>query len=337
MRTLVERWDGLRWAVLPSPGPQDSVLYSVAVVSAADVWAVGTAGTGPGDRGSLPLVEHWNGRSWRLVRLPGLVPAGSSAALLAVTAWARGPVVAVGSVAIGRGPSRPLVVRWTGSRWQGIPVARGPGVSASNSPASLVGVVALAPSSVLAIGAAGAGSREHALVLEGSLRRLQPVSSAVLGARMTSLTAAAATEGGGLFLAGTTPAGGGSASLVMARRVRASWALDPAPGPGRAYREIAAIAGSSPRDAWAVGAFANGPGGPSARPLVEHWDGRAWRAVVVPDPDPGPGADGGLDAVAVAGPADVWAVGGSTVRRCGPTLPLAEHWDGHLWSVVAAP
>src|SRR5215813_160164 len=44
-RTMVQRWNGSRWAVLPSPNvsPLDNVLAGVDTVSADDAWAVGYA------------------------------------------------------------------------------------------------------------------------------------------------------------------------------------------------------------------------------------------------------------------------------------------------------
>ena len=40
--------------------------------------------------------------------------------------------------------------------------------------------------------------------------------------------------------------------------------------------------------------------------------------------------------MAAAGPDDVWAVG-QQLGATSPDQPLAEHWDGHTWSVVPTP
>ena len=42
-RTLTERWNGTKWAVVPSPNPSplDNVLFGVDALSAASAWAVG--------------------------------------------------------------------------------------------------------------------------------------------------------------------------------------------------------------------------------------------------------------------------------------------------------
>jgi hypothetical protein len=52
------------WSVVSSPSPGSvNDLNGVASVSANDVWAVGKVNTA-----TPPLIEHWNGTSWRLVK-----------------------------------------------------------------------------------------------------------------------------------------------------------------------------------------------------------------------------------------------------------------------------
>jgi hypothetical protein len=76
--------------------------------------------------------------------------------------------------------------------------------------------------------------------------------------------------------------------------------------------------------------------------LVEHWDGIQWS--VVPSPSPSP-ADGltwiGLQAVAAAGPDDVWAAGyKNDVDGAGiyvGTHCVVLHWDGAEWTEATIP
>ena len=99
------------------------------------------------------------------------------------------------------------------------------------------------------------------------------------------------------------------------------------------------VATLSATDAWAVGSQA-GPSGQyqATRPLVEHWDGRRW--TVVPIPETGPGA---LFAVSAVSPSDIWAVGTTYARNSHGTFrdpvlrPLLMHWDGTAWRTVAVP
>jgi hypothetical protein len=68
-RPLIEHWDGRTWQFTPN-APIFGSLESIAVVSADNVWAVGSQLRIPGDGSGeylVPLIEHWDGRSWHLV------------------------------------------------------------------------------------------------------------------------------------------------------------------------------------------------------------------------------------------------------------------------------
>jgi hypothetical protein len=71
-QTLIERWNGTKWRVVPSPhsGTPGDTLDSVAAVSANNVWAVGSYST----PGTLPLIVHWNGTAWQAVSNPSTAP-----------------------------------------------------------------------------------------------------------------------------------------------------------------------------------------------------------------------------------------------------------------------
>jgi hypothetical protein len=72
-RTLIEHWDGSTWTVVPSPtiGAGNNSLAAVAARSAHDVWAVGSSEVMKGDIPVLQtLVEHWNGKVWKVVASP---------------------------------------------------------------------------------------------------------------------------------------------------------------------------------------------------------------------------------------------------------------------------
>lgn len=93
-RTLIERWNGARWAVVPSPsiGPLDNVLSGVASVSATGAWAVGyTSASVPPRIYHRAMIEHWNGRTWRVVPAPQAGTSDSDlwgvTALSATNAW----------------------------------------------------------------------------------------------------------------------------------------------------------------------------------------------------------------------------------------------------------
>jgi hypothetical protein len=68
---LVERWNGKKWQVVPSPNPNAhySVLRGVAAVSTSDVWAVGDASDARGNQETL--IEHYDGQRWSIGPSPG--------------------------------------------------------------------------------------------------------------------------------------------------------------------------------------------------------------------------------------------------------------------------
>jgi hypothetical protein len=93
---LILHWNGRRWARVPAapvPGYAYVELLSVAARSATDAWAVGEAQ--PATSLELhPVIEHWNGRRWRLMNNPE-VPAGT--ALTSVTVAPDGQASAAGN------------------------------------------------------------------------------------------------------------------------------------------------------------------------------------------------------------------------------------------------
>jgi hypothetical protein len=123
--TLVERWNGNAWKVQKTPNPGgNSLLRSVAAVSARDAWAVGTDLNGV-DGLPQSLVEHWNGRAWKVQKSPNLGGLGGFNDLYGVAAVSARDAWAVGGLA--------AVEHWNGRAWKvqkspslgGLPVLSG--------------------------------------------------------------------------------------------------------------------------------------------------------------------------------------------------------------------
>ncbi|HEX3492900.1 MAG TPA: alkaline phosphatase family protein [Streptosporangiaceae bacterium] len=111
--TLIERWNGTRWSVVPSPnpGPAGNNLYSVAASGPDNVWAVGQRSDQTSD---LPLVEHWNGQRWTAVSVPS---AGLRNGLLQGVAVHGDQVWAVGNSDDAAHQARPLVEHLSHGHW----------------------------------------------------------------------------------------------------------------------------------------------------------------------------------------------------------------------------
>lgn len=124
-RTLILRWDGSTWSVVPSPnrGPWPNGLSDVAAVASTDVWAVGTWRTKAFVGRTLSL--RWDGSAWRRVATPS--PGTRDDGLSGVSTVAADDVWAVG----GRG-LRGLAERWDGSAWEVVPTPN-PSVNAGLS------------------------------------------------------------------------------------------------------------------------------------------------------------------------------------------------------------
>ena len=93
------------WTTVSTPATP-GFLYSVAAVSASNVWAVGQNYSN-----STPLIEHWNGSAWDVVQSPSV--AGTLRSLFKVSAT---DIWAVGST-----PTGTLVEHWNGANWAVVP------------------------------------------------------------------------------------------------------------------------------------------------------------------------------------------------------------------------
>ena len=126
LRTLIEHWDGLRWRVVPGPNSADGngSLNSLVVVSATDIWAVGSF-VDAKLLLSHPLLERWDGTGWQVVPLQGR-NAATLGWLSSVAATSANDVWAVGlGRSAGETQGHGLLEHWNGKQWQSEPVPQG--------------------------------------------------------------------------------------------------------------------------------------------------------------------------------------------------------------------
>jgi hypothetical protein len=120
-RTLAAHWDGHAWSIVPTPNladglPPDNKLVSVTATASNDVWAVGYELNLQQLNIQRPVVEHWDGSSWSIVRTPS--PGSGGSELFGVTAVRPGDVWAVGeSRSFDTGTQHSLTMQWNGSSW----------------------------------------------------------------------------------------------------------------------------------------------------------------------------------------------------------------------------
>jgi hypothetical protein len=128
-RTLVERWDGTAWSVVPSPSPgaEASAFLDVVMDGPTSASAVGYRSDGFGYH---TLVEHWDGAAWTVEA--GADPADVDNVLTSVTAAPAGGPWTVGyAVDSSWSPDsyRTLVQKAGESGWGDVPSPNGAGTA----------------------------------------------------------------------------------------------------------------------------------------------------------------------------------------------------------------
>ncbi|HLG92314.1 MAG TPA: Ig-like domain-containing protein, partial [Acidimicrobiales bacterium] len=208
----------------------------------------------------------------------------------------------------------------------------------------LLGVAALAPNNVWAVGYYNAGTSTSP-VYQTLVEHFNGVSWSVVpspNATTTStneLTAVSADAPNDVWAVGYYNAGTASSPVyqTLAEHYNGtSWSLSATPDVSTTQSEtLTGVAAVSASDVWAVGSYYSSGTPSTTRTLLMQWNGTAW--ALVPDaqsPDPGSAANV-LNGAAAASASDVWAVGYQA--SSGPDQTLAANYNGLSWSPVATP
>jgi hypothetical protein len=316
-----QSWTGTQ----PVKVGSQSFLTGVTVLSACDVWAVGTSDDAQGVEHAL--TEHWNGASWTVVPVPGQGAAGSF--LTGVRAASPTNIWAVGASGIGGSSpqKKTLILHWDGKRWsrQGTPVA-----------GELSGVRAVSGSEVWAVGLNFTSTAVRPVVLHrtGGTWRGVTIPSV---ATNEELNGVAATSPADVWAVGASGTGidsrhrrgvpSTSQPFIVHWNGR-TWTHVTSPGTG----ELAAVGTGSRTSAMAVGSQPL-PGGGTGT-LAMRWNGKSWARV--PSPSPAPALSDVLTGVTVTAQGTAWAVGKVQSTDNGDQA-LIERWDGSRWTTVPAP
>jgi len=114
-QTLIEKWNGKEWKIIPSPnvsGASSNVLNGLSSTNGAKyLWAVGSYSMTGQD--SNTLVEHWDGTSWTIVPSPNV----GNSALYAVSEINTGNSWALGYSTNKQGVMQTLAEQWNGTSW----------------------------------------------------------------------------------------------------------------------------------------------------------------------------------------------------------------------------
>jgi hypothetical protein len=291
-----------QWTEVPGgASPHPSALFGIAVVSADDIWAVGSWG----QSGAQALIEHWDGTNWSVAAVQ---PPGTQ--LLGVAARSPSDVWAVGSIVV-LGQQQTLVEHWNGRRWVVVP---SPTLGTYDT---LYAVCVISRNDAWAVGYSLTLGMAQVYILmhwdgtNWSLVNGPPANSSAL----RSLKAFATND---VWAVGykdlesnqnTT-----TTSTFTLHWDGTAWSEVPSPNVGDA-NSLNGVDGATPNDVWAVGST-------NLSALAMHWDGAVW--TVVPTPVTS------FYALTVLSSANIIAVGGSVA-------PSSARWDGAQWRVVPTP
>jgi hypothetical protein len=307
--TLVERWNGSKWSIIPSPNPgtstrcgvgySGSALTGVAKVSSTNLWAVGyMCGLQ-----SKTLTEQWTGSKWSFVASPN-EPGSDASTLVAVAARAPNDAWAVGNYKVANQYQwDTLIEHWNGTKWSIVSSPNVPGASKN----FLNAVVALSPMDVWAVGyseGGTVGATDAPLIehFDGQSWKIVP-SVYPAPSPFNVLYGIAALSPTDIWAVGYANENSQrkNGQALIEHWDGTKWRLVNSPIAGNATL-LYSVAAVSSTDIWAVGYIQTST--VQFLPVTEHWNGTAWTVVTPPNP----GKVAQLFSVATAN-GKVWAVG----------------------------
>lgn len=292
--------------ILPAKGSRVFV-SSVSAPGASDVWALG--GTITSYDKSFPVLDHWNGRTWKQVTVPG---AGYPFYPYQVAASSAGDVWVFG---LARGVADPRWAHWNGRSWTtgALPVIK---VAGNSAPAVTITAAASAgPGDVWVAGTVTDWNSKFGLPAQAFLARddgrgwrmyrIPESMPDIVGISALSQTDvwAAATGGPGTSGVGQSTSDGS----VLLHWTGASWQSIPVPR----NVNVSAVAGMSAHGAWVTGSLpGKGPDGLKLVAGAAFWNGARWTTTADPAADAGFPQTGYIDGLTSAvsdGHGGLWA------------------------------
>jgi hypothetical protein len=267
-QTLIERWDGISWSIIPSPNPAAatySLLNGVTCVSANECWAVGQnyiAGY------YQTLIERWDGTAWAIVTSANSLPVTNNV-LQAVTCVSGSDCWAVGTGSNGS-TGQTLTEHWDGTAWS---VVSSPNTSATQEN-DLYSIACVSASDCRAVGYfIGANSYRQTLIehWNGMSWALDPSpnTSAAQSNYLYGVTCVSAANCWAVGY-GYTDSSPNYPKTLIERWDGTSWAIVSSPNPSFARtNELVGVTCASASDCWAVGYYLVSPS--VFQTLTEHF------------------------------------------------------------------
>ncbi|MEU9111299.1 hypothetical protein AB0D04_05735 [Streptomyces sp. NPDC048483] len=293
LKAIALRWDGKTWTQ-ESTLPDNSFPQALAVRSAGDIWAVGSASA------------HWDGTKWTAYPLDN-DPAGHVVPD-AVTTTSDGKAWTVGR-AMGRSikDGVPAIQSWDGKAWhrQSLPdVGKG----------ELSGITAVAPNDIWAVGAAYAAdenAKQSALLLHFDGKNWQRMTAPGPGTTHNWLGAVTALSANDIWAVGGSTTTGGTERPLAVHWDGSAWST--ATTPDVADGRLRAVGETGDGDLWTLG-------GKGAAPVALRWNAQhsQWEKSTAPDLVV-------RSFTTVPHSADLWATG---IARDGDLIPTITHLKG---------
>ena len=228
---VIERWDGSRWSIVPSPSAT-AILTGVSCAGARFCMAVGT------------VVERWNGTRWSII---GGVPASYLSAVSCTSATF--------CLGVGSNGHRGWVARWNGKRWRHVPIPQPDYPDIPN----LLGVSCTSPASCVAVGVYLTGFGGAAPpVFGGVAERWDGTRWSFVDTRDQALSGVSCRSASDCIAVGTN----GLVGPLVEQWDGATWSAAPTETPGRVRLPALAAVSCTSANCVAVGAT-------DSKPLIE--------------------------------------------------------------------
>jgi hypothetical protein len=285
--TLIERWDGSSFEIVPSPDSSRPVnlLTGISTLSSQQAWAVGFSRTGDfaSEHLSKTLIERWNGSTWAVVRSPNPDPDFGTGyavnnelfgvhAISSSDAWAVGETMDQYSTF-----SQALALHWDGERW------RNARIPTPGRYSTLYDVAASGPDDVWAVGVYDVEGLQRNLILHYDGVRWRRLPSVNTGPYLNYLLDVSVAGPDEAWAVGYHLAVFGFSQVYQTSAIHwdgTSWEVVDAPDVTQFNNYLRGVVSVAPGDAWAVGFWDTGA---ELRTLIEHWDGTDWSIVESPN------------------------------------------------------
>jgi hypothetical protein len=254
-------FDGTTWKSVPMALPTTADMRGASVLSAADVWSVGSV-FNSNTQHFTSVIQHFDGTNWSLVPGPQF---STGSQLFAVKAFSSTDVFAVGESHSDSQKPNPLVEHFDGTRWSVVPTPH-----FQDQTVSLSAIAAVSDTDVWVTGVT---SSIAPVIMHFDGKQFSTVPFPVSNKTVLGELAAIATND--VWVVGFS-SNSTTGTTLTAHWDGTAWTVVPSPNLTK-NDSLGAVAAISSTDVWAAGCAPCGSDiGIGQVFLIEHWDGTQW-------------------------------------------------------------